>query len=98
MEPRRSMELAIGPLLFNWAPERVEAFYARIADEAPVATVYLGEVVCGKRQPLLQHALARSAERLEAAGCEVVTYKGAEISRKGEGGPTCLTRPLEREA
>ncbi|MDA0220022.1 MAG: arginine deiminase family protein [Proteobacteria bacterium] len=37
-------------------------------------------------------------KRLEAAGCEVVTYKGAEISRKGEGGPTCLTRPLEREA
>ena len=36
-------------------------------------------------------------KRLEAAGCEVVTYKGAEISRKGEGGPTCLTRPLERE-
>jgi arginine deiminase len=33
---------------------------------------------------------------LEAAGCEVVTYPGAEISRKGEGGPTCLTRPLVR--
>ena len=72
MEPRRSMELAIGPLLFNWAPERVEAFYARIADEAPVATVYLGEVVCGKRQPLLQHALARSAGRLEDAGKTVI--------------------------
>ena len=66
------MELAIGPLLFNWAPQRVEAFYARIADEAPVATVYLGEVVCGKRQPLLQHALARSAERLEDAGKTVI--------------------------
>ena len=33
------MELAIGPLLFNWAPDRVETFYARIADEAPVKTV-----------------------------------------------------------
>ena len=66
------MELAIGPLLFNWAPDRVETFYARIADEAPVKTVYLGEVVCGKRQPLLQHALARSAERLQAAGKTVI--------------------------
>ncbi len=34
--------------------------------------------------------------RLEAAGVEVLTYKGDEISRKGDGGPTCLTRPLLR--
>ncbi len=33
---------------------------------------------------------------LEAAGCEVLTYKGDEISLKAEGGPTCLTRPLLR--
>ncbi len=36
--------------------------------------------------------------RLEGAGVEVHTYKGAEISLKGGGGPTCLTRTLEREA
>jgi N-dimethylarginine dimethylaminohydrolase len=35
--------------------------------------------------------------RLEAAGCEVVTYRGNEISLKAEGGPTCLTRPILRE-
>ena len=34
--------------------------------------------------------------RMEAAGVEVRTYRGDEISRKGDGGPTCLTRPLER--
>ena len=34
--------------------------------------------------------------RLEEAGCEVVTYKGNEISLKAEGGPTCLTRPILR--
>ena len=33
---------------------------------------------------------------LEKAGCKIRTYKGIEISRKGEGGPTCLTRPLKR--
>ena len=33
--------------------------------------------------------------RLEAAGAEVVTYDGSEISVKGGGGPTCLTRPLD---
>ena len=31
------------------------------------------------------------------AGVEVHTFKGKEISAKGCGGPTCLTRPLERE-
>ena len=34
--------------------------------------------------------------RLEAAGATVQTYAGAEISLKGGGGPTCLTRPLSR--
>jgi N-dimethylarginine dimethylaminohydrolase len=33
---------------------------------------------------------------IEKAGCEVVEYDGSEISVKGEGGPTCLTRPIER--
>jgi N-dimethylarginine dimethylaminohydrolase len=32
--------------------------------------------------------------RLEAAGVEVHVYDGDEISRKGDGGPTCLTLPL----
>jgi dimethylargininase len=34
--------------------------------------------------------------RMEAAGVDVRTYRGDEISRKGGGGPTCLTRPLAR--
>ena len=34
--------------------------------------------------------------RLEAAGVEVTLYAGDELSRKGDGGPTCLTRPLLR--
>jgi dimethylargininase len=34
--------------------------------------------------------------RLQAAGCEVQTYRGNEISLKAEGGATCLTRPILR--
>jgi N-dimethylarginine dimethylaminohydrolase len=34
--------------------------------------------------------------RLEAEGVEVLVYSGEELSRKGDGGPTCLTRPLVR--
>lgn len=39
---------------------------------------------------------ARTRAMLEAEGVEVWAYEGAEISLKGEGGPTCLTRPLLR--
>jgi len=35
-------------------------------------------------------------QRLKQAGCVVHEYEGAEISVKGGGGPTCLTRPMER--
>jgi dimethylargininase len=35
--------------------------------------------------------------RMEAAGVDVRTFAGSEISRKGDGGPTCLTRPLDRD-
>jgi len=35
---------------------------------------------------------------LEEAGCEVVTFAGEPLSFKAEGGPTCLTRPVWREA
>jgi dimethylargininase len=33
--------------------------------------------------------------RLEHTGVEVVEYEGDEISRKGDGGPTCLTLPVD---
>ena len=39
--------------------------------------------------------LTRAA--LEAAGAEVIEIAGEEISSKGQGGPTCLTRPLLRD-
>ena len=35
--------------------------------------------------------------RLEKVGCTVFEYEGAEISVKGGGGPTCLTRPIDRD-
>lgn len=36
-------------------------------------------------------------EQLIFAGCTVLEYEGQEISYKGGGGPTCLTRPLWRK-
>ncbi len=34
--------------------------------------------------------------RMERAGVEVIVYEGSDISHKGEGGPTCLTRSVLR--
>lgn len=39
----------------------------------------------------------RTRAALERAGVHTLAYAGSEISMKGSGGPTCLTRPLERE-
>ncbi|MEQ1587914.1 MAG: arginine deiminase family protein [Cyclobacteriaceae bacterium] len=47
------------------------------------------EVVMVKGNPITK-------QRLVDAGCTVHEYEGQEISVKGGGGPTCLTRPLER--
>ena len=35
--------------------------------------------------------------RLEEAGARVRTYPGSDVSLKGGGGPTCLTRPILRD-
>jgi N-dimethylarginine dimethylaminohydrolase len=39
----------------------------------------------------------QTQRRLEGAGVDVLVYEGEEISLKGGGGPTCLTRPVRRE-
>ena len=48
------------------------------------------------RQCLMVAGNPKTQELLEKAGCQVTSYKGEDISLKGGGGPTCLTRPMER--
>ena len=48
------------------------------------------------RSIIMLDELPKVQFELEKAQCKIRTYKGIEISRKGEGGPTCLTRPLKR--
>jgi len=50
----------------------------------------------GPRVVLALDGNPETRRRMEAAGVDVRVYRGEEISRKGEGGPTCLTRPLLR--
>lgn len=66
------MELTLGPVLFNWQPDTWRDFYFRIADEAPVDHVVLGEVVCSKRAPFFADHLPSVIDRLQAAGKRVM--------------------------
>ena len=50
----------------------------------------------GPRRALALEGNDETRRRMERAGVDVLTYRGDEISRKGDGGPTCLTRPLLR--
>ena len=45
---------------------------------------------------LLLVLMSSAVPAQEEAGVEVTEYRGREISLKGGGGPTCLTRPLWR--
>jgi N-dimethylarginine dimethylaminohydrolase len=50
----------------------------------------------GPRVALALDGNPETRRRLERAGVDVRVYRGDELSHKGEGGPTCLTRPLLR--
>lgn len=60
------------------------------------ATMGPNVLALGPRTALAIAGNHETRRRMEAAGVDVRTYTGEEISRKGDGGPTCLTRPLER--
>lgn len=50
-----SLKLSLGPILFFWQKEALLEFYVSMLD-TPLDTVYLGEVVCSRRQ---KNALCR---------------------------------------
>ena len=63
-----------------------------------LATQATNVLALAPRQCVMLEGNPVTRRLLEAAGCEVQTYRGNEISLKAEGGPTCLTRPLWRSA
>lgn len=75
-------EITLGPVLFNWPAHVWRDFYFRIADEAPVGTVYVGEVICAKRAPLFTDHIATVIDRLQSAGKRVVLSSLSETVLK----------------
>jgi dimethylargininase len=61
-------------------------------------TIGCNVLALGPRHALALDGNPETRRRLEAVGVDVVVYEGNELSCKGDGGPTCLTRPLARGA
>ena len=88
-------DITLGPVLFNWKPESWRDFYFRIADEAAITAVYLGETVCSKRAVLFEPYYQAVAERLSAGGKTVVFSRSplSLWSRAREAGRRDADRP-----
>jgi collagenase-like PrtC family protease len=81
---KRASRLTLGPLFFHWPAEKRRDFYFRIADEAAFDCVYLGEVVCSKRESFFEEFLPVVADRLRAAGKEVIVSTLALVTSERE--------------
>lgn len=75
----KSGHLTLGPILFHWPAETKRDFYFRIADESPVDTIYLGEVICSKRAPFMDPHYDEIVERLKRGGKQVVFSSLSEV-------------------
>lgn len=76
--------LSLGPVYYLWDGPKWRDFYFRIADEAPVEHVTLGETVCSKRQHFTEPHVAEVIERLEAAGKKVTLSTLAMVTLERE--------------
>lgn len=66
------MKLSLGPVLFYWSAEKLQRFYADMADQ-PLDVIYLGETVCSKRRALsLDDWIGLGRELRQQSGAEIV--------------------------
>jgi len=77
----REALLGLGYTLVEVPPEEFDSMGANVLALAP-------------RKCVMVNGNPKTRAALERAGAEVFVYDGSEISLKGGGGPTCLTRPL----
>jgi len=81
--PLRGLLLARGMTLVEVPEEEFQSLGSNVLAMAP-------------RRCVMLEGNPQTRNRLEHAGAAVLVYRGDEISLKGGGGPTCLTRPIAR--
>lgn len=96
----RDLMLAFPPLMPVRLMELLEERSITVVPvpEEEFATMGPNVLAVAPRIALALDGNPMTRKAMEVAGVEVHTYEGEEISRKGEGGPTCLTRPILRSS
>ncbi|MBF0630432.1 MAG: U32 family peptidase [Magnetococcales bacterium] len=78
------MRISLGPCPFDWGRNALKDFYKKMAFETPIDILYIGEVVCSKRQSLTPEEMVELARALAPSGKEIVFSTLGLVMNAGE--------------
>jgi len=96
----RDLAVVYAPLMPIGFRNRLRDLGYRLVEvpDAEFDTMGANVLAVAPRHCLMAAGNPQTEAALRREGCRVQTYAGSEISLKGGGGPTCLTRPWRRNA